>query len=42
MASLSGMASGANDAFHGALDELSTLKDNIQAGYFQYPLFLLL
>ena len=38
MASLSGMASGANDAFHGALDELSTLKDNILGGILSIPI----
>ena len=38
MASLSGMVTGANAAFHGALDELSTLKDNILGGILSIPI----
>jgi len=37
MASLSGMVTGANTAFHGALDELSALKDNILGGILSIP-----
>ena len=38
MASLSGMVTGANTAFHGALDELSALKDNILGGILSIPI----
>ena len=37
MASLSGMVTGANSAFHGALDEISTLKDSILGGILSLP-----
>ena len=37
MASLSGMVTGANEAFHGALDELSALKDSILGGILSLP-----
>jgi len=37
MASLSGMVTGANTAFHGALDELSALKDKILGGILSIP-----
>ena len=38
MASLSGMVTGANAAFHGALDELSALKTKILGGILSIPI----